>query len=214
MSRISSGLASAASVSVWFTLEGLEFSRYQERLGFNRCNIYIYVIYLNLYVFMWRYIYIMYMCVHVYMYTYVIYAYTHSVYLCYECIYICIYMYIYILCIVLYMSVCRYIYIYMYTYRYTYTHYTHTYKIKGGVCQIKWRVAEYTTPKYTSLAYGLFWAKGNWQEVATRKAYCRPAICLKAGQNFTKESFFPSLPQRQKLITGDIFGSLSMEKAD
>lgn len=151
-----------------------------------------------------------YMCICILM----LYMHTHILCICAMNVYTSVYTCIYIYYVLLYMSVCRYIYIYMYTYRYTYTHYTHTYKIKGGVCQIKWRVAEYTTPKYTSLAYGLFWAKGNWQEVATRKAYCRPAICLKAGQNFTKESFFPSLPQRQKLITGDIFGSLSMEKAD
>lgn len=34
------------------------------------------------------------------------------------------------------------------------------------ICQ--WRVPDYGIPKYATLAWGMFWAKGNWEPADTQ----------------------------------------------
>ena len=43
-------------------------------------------------------------------------------------------------------------------------------------------------PKICHLTYWLFWAKGNWEEVDTRKVLYPSPVCLKVGHKFIKMS--------------------------
>lgn len=72
--------------------------------------------------------------------------------------------------------------------------------------------SEYVTPKYTTLAQGLFCAEGSWESTDAGRILCPPLICLKVEHQFSfaKMSIplylLPVLhPQEEKitLVTGD-----------
>ena len=60
---------------------------------------------------------------------------------------------------------------------------------------------DYATPKYATLAWGLLWAEGTWEETDTQKVPCTPSICLKAGYKFVKVSLFSLDQEGQKITT-------------
>lgn len=51
-------------------------------------------------------------------------------------------------------------------------------------------------PKICHLTYWLFWAKGNWEEVDTRKVLYPSPVCLKVGHKFIKMPPLSSLPEK------------------
>lgn len=55
---------------------------------------------------------------------------------------------------------------------------------KPSVRDDYWRAAEFVTPKFATLAKGLFWAQGNGEEADIRKALRPLPNCLKSGYIF------------------------------
>ena len=64
-----------------------------------------------------------------------------------------------------------------------------------------WKVAEYTIPKHSTFAYGLFWAKGKWEVAGIKKSSLLFLIGSKLGYKFVQVYPFPLYQKGQKLIT-------------
>ena len=64
-----------------------------------------------------------------------------------------------------------------------------------------WKVAEYTIPKHSTFAYGLFWAKGKWEVAGIKKSSLLFLIGSKLGYKLVQVYPFPLYQKGQKLIT-------------